>query len=140
MKEAFHASMKLITGEEVLAEICLSEEHGTEFFIVSDPIVVNETMQVDQEKGIAMAGLVPKKWQNYAFDGMSIIYKNHVISVSELDKFGIEFYERALIAAKMSTPIKKKVSSEDNIGFVGKVDSARKYLENMYDISNDVPE
>ena len=140
MNEAFHATLKLITGEEVLAEVCLSEEHGTEFFIVSDPIVVNETMQIDPEKGVAMAGLVPKKWQNYAADGMSIIYRNHVISVSELDKFGIEFYEKALLAAKMSTPVKKRVSSEDNIGFVGKVDNARVFLENMYNISKDVPE
>ena len=141
MTEAsFHATLKLITGEEVLAEVCLSKEDDQEFFLINDAIVINETMQVDQEKGIAMAGLVPKKWMNYSSDSMTIIYKEHVISVSELDRFGVEFYKKALMSARMSSPIKKKVSSKENVGYVGSIDESREYLEAMYDMSNDVPE
>ena len=137
---SFHATLKLITGEEVLAEVCLSSEGDQEFFLINDAIVINETMQVDQQKGIAMAGLVPKKWMNYSSDSMTIIYKQHVISVSELDRFGLEFYKKALMSARMSSPIKKKVSSEENVGYVGSIDESREYLEAMYDMSNDVPE
>ena len=141
MTEAsFHATLKLITGEEVLAEVCLSKEDDQEFFLINDAIVINETMQVDQEKGIAMAGLVPKKWMNYSSDSMTIIYKEHVISVSELDRFGVEFYKKALMSARMSSPIKKKVSSKENIGYVGSIDDSREYLEMMYEMSNDVSE
>ena len=141
MTEAsFHATLKLITGEEVLAEVCLSKEDDQEFFLINDAIVINETMQVDQEKGVAMAGLVPKKWMNYSSDSMTIIYKEHVISVSELDRFGVEFYKKALVSARMSSPIKKKVSSKENVGYVGSIDESREYLEAMYDMSNDVPE
>ena len=137
---SFHATLKLITGEEVLAEVCLSEEGDQEFFLINDAIVINETMQVDQQKGVAMAGLVPKKWMNYSSDSMTIIYKQHVISVSELDRFGVEFYKKALMSARMSSPIKKKVSSEENVGYVGSIDESREYLEMMYDLSQDVPE
>ena len=137
---SFHATLKLITGEEVLAEVCLSEEGDQEFFLINDAIVINETMQVDQQKGVAMAGLVPKKWMNYSSDSMTIIYKQHVISVSELDRFGIEFYKKALMSARMSSPIKKKVSSEENVGYVGSIDESRDFLEAMYDLSQDVPE
>ena len=141
MTEAsFHATLKLITGEEVLAEVCLSKEDDQEFFLINDAIVINETMQVDQEKGIALAGLVPKKWMNYSSDSMTIIYKEHVISVSELDRFGVEFYKKALMSARMSSPIKKKVSSKENIGYVGSIDDSREYLEMMYEMSNDVSE
>ena len=63
MRSSFYATIKLITGEEILAEATLTEENGSEFFLVNDPIVVNETMQVDHQKGIAVSGLVPKKWQ-----------------------------------------------------------------------------
>jgi len=141
MTEAsFHATLKLITGEEVLAEVCLSEEGDQEFFLINDAIVINETMQVDQQKGVAMAGLVPKKWMNYSSDSMTIIYKQHVISVSELDRFGIEFYKKALMSARMSSPIKKRVSSEENVGYVGSIDESRDFLEAMYDLSKDVPE
>ena len=87
-----------------------------------------------------MAGLVPKKWMNYSSDSMTIIYKEHVISVSELDRFGVEFYKKALVSARMSSPIKKKVSSKENIGYVGSIDESREYLEMMYEMSNDVPE
>lgn len=135
MRTSFYATIKLITGEEILAEATLTEENGVEFFLVSDPIVVNETMQVDHQKGIAISGLVPKKWQLYANDGMTIIQKHHVISISEMDKFGVEFYLKALIAAKMSSPIKRKVDSSENVGYVGTIDETRMLLEDLYESS-----
>ena len=91
MNESFHATMKLITGEEILAEVVLECENDTEFFLVSDPIIISETVQIDHQKGVAISGLVPKKWMLYSVDNTTIIYKQHVVSISELDKFGIEF-------------------------------------------------
>jgi len=140
MSNSFYATIKLITGEELLAEATLTEENGSEFFLVNDPIVVNETMQVDHQKGIAMSGLVPKKWQLYANDSMTIIHKQHVISISEMDKFGVDFYMKALFAAKMSSPIKRKVDSTDNVGYVGTVDETRMLLELLYQAAPHVPE
>ncbi len=140
MTSSFYATLKLITGEEILAEATLTEENGREFFLVNDPIVVNETMQVDHQKGIAVSGLVPKKWQLYANDSMTILNKQHVISISEMDKFGVEFYMKALLAAKMSSPIKRKVDSSENVGYVGTIDETRMLLEDLYESSPSVPE
>ena len=140
MEESFYATIKLVTGEEVLAEVTSMSENNVDFFLVNDPIVINETMQVDSQKGIAISGLVPKKWQMYANDSMTIIYKNHVISISQLDKFGTEFYSKALIAAKMSSPIKRKVDSTNNTGYVGNVQDSRGFLEKLYEDSLDVPD
>ena len=137
MSDSFHATIKLITGEEILAEATLMEENGFEFFVVNDPIVINESMQIDHQKGLAISGLVPKKWQLYASDSTTIIQKYHVISISELDKFGVEFYMKALLAAKMSSPIKRKIDSTDNVGYVGNIDDSRNLLEKMYEISCD---
>ncbi len=139
MQNSFHATMKLVTGEEVLAEICPTEENNTEFFVVSNPIVISEQMQLNHEKGIAVSGLVPKKWMMYCNDDMTIIYRQHIVSISEMDKFGTEFYNKALIAARCSSPIKRRVSSEENVGYVGKIDSSRGILERMIDESHDVP-
>jgi len=138
MQDNFFATLKLITGEEILAEVCPSEENEIDFLIVQNPIVISETMQIDQEKGVAVSGLVPKKWMLYSNDDMTIIYKTHVISLSELDKFGSEFYQKALIAARMSSPVKRKVDSRDNVGYVGNIKDHRKLLERMYDMSHDV--
>ena len=138
MNESFYATLKLVTGEEILAEITSMNENGSDFFLVNDPIVVSENVHIDHQKGIAVSGLIPKRWQLYANDSMTIINKNHVVSVSELDKFGSEFYSKALIAARMSSPIKRKVESSENVGYVGKVSDSRKYLEKMYEKSLDV--
>ena len=140
MDTSFHATMKLVTGEEVLCEVTPTKENGTEFFIAFNPIVVSEQMQLDHQKGVAMAGLVPKKWLMYGGDDMTIIYKNHVVSISEMDKFGVEFYNRALVSAKMSTPIKRKVDSSENVGYVGKTAESRTLLDKIYDMSPDLPE
>ena len=140
MNESFPATMKLVTGEEVLCEISPTEENGQEFFLVSNPIVVTEQLNLDHQKGVAVSGLIPKKWMMYSGDDLTIVYKQHVISISEMDKFGADFYKKALIAAKVSSPIKRRVSSEENVGFVGKIEQSRKALEKMYDNSLDVPD
>ncbi len=140
MNESFYATLKLVTGEEILAEITSMNENGSDFFLVNDPIIVSENVQIDHQKGIAVSGLVPKKWQLYANDSMTIINKQHVISISEMDKFGVEFYMKALIAAKMSSPIKRKVDSSENVGYVGTIDETRMLLEDLYESSPSVPE
>ena len=138
MPDNFFATMKLITSEEILAEVLPQEEDGTEFFVLNNPIIISETMQIDQDKGVAMSGLVPRKWMLYANEDMTILYKNHVVSISEMDKFGVDFYKKALIAAKCSSPIKKKVETKNHTGYLGKIEALRKRLKKAYDNSPDL--
>ena len=137
--DSFHATVKLVTGEEILTEIMECEENGQDFFIFHNPIIITENNHVDMQKGVVVSGLVPKKWMLYASDDMTIVYKQHVISMSELDKFGVDFYKRALMAAMASTPIKRKVDTNRHSGFVGKIEQFRSKLEDMYKDSPDVP-
>ena len=138
MSTPFYATMKLITSEEVLGEVMPQEEEGTEFFILSNPIVIAENHQIDTEKGVVMSGLVPRKWMMYANEDLTIIYKQHVVSISEMDKFGEDFYEKALIAAKCSSPIKKKVETKKHTGFLGKIEQMRTKLEKDFNDSPDL--
>jgi hypothetical protein len=140
MNEPFVASVKMITGEEVLCEVMLTEENGEELFLVSNPIVFDESSQIDAARGVVLSGLIPKKWMMFADDGMTVVNKQHVVSMSELDKFGIEFYNRALIAARASTPIKRKIESEDNSGYIGTIDKIRERLNKAFNESPDLPE
>ena len=138
-EDSFHATVKLITGEEILTEIVECEENGQDFFLFHNPIIITENNHVDMQKGVVVSGLVPKKWMMYSSDDMQVVYKQHVISVSELDKFGVEFYRKALIAAMASTPIKKKVNTERHSGYVGKIEAFRSKLEEMFTDSPDLP-
>ena len=133
----FFATLKLVTSEEVLGEVMPATENGTDFFILSNPIVIAENNQIDTEKGVVMSGLVPRKWMLYANEDMTIVYKQHVVSISEMDRFGTDFYKKALVAAKCSSPIKKKVESQKNTGYIGKIKQLRDKLEQVFDDSPD---
>lgn len=134
MSEPFFATLKLITGEEVLAEVAHELDHETndDFFTVCNPIVVNEMTKIDHQRGVMVSGLVPKKWMTYSNDDLTIIQKHHVVSISELDKFGIEFYMNALKVARISSPIKRNIKSTDNTGFIGHTETSREDLERIY--------
>ena len=142
MKEddTFFATMKLVTGEEVISEVMATDEAGEEFFVLGNPIVIGENQHVDTEKGVVISGLVPKKWMLYSNADLTIVYKDKIVSISELDKFGTDFYKKALIAAKVSCPIKKRVESDRHTGYVGKIEALRKLLQNSYDNSPDLTE
>ena len=137
-KDPFFATVKISTGEEVLSEILPTEENGEKFFVLNNPIVIHESTQVDSERGVVMSGLIPKKWMLFQNEELAILYPQHVISMSELDKFGIDFYRKALVAAKMASPVKRKVESDKNTGFVGKIEALRQTLESMFDSSPDL--
>ena len=134
----FFATLKLITCEEILSEVMPQEENDTEFFVLSDPIVITETPQIDKEQGVVLSVLAPRKWLMYSNEDLVIVYKNHVVSISEMDKFGIDFYKKALIAAKCSSPIKRKVETKNSTGYVGKIEALRKKLDKDYNISPDL--
>ena len=138
-EDSFHATIKLVTGEEILAEIIECEENGQDFFLLHNAIIITENNHVDMQKGVVVSGLVPKKWMMYSSDDLQVVYKQHVISVSELDKFGVEFYQKALVAAMASTPIKRKVETKRHSGYVGKIEAFREKLENMFSDSPDLP-
>jgi len=140
MLDNFHATIKLITGEEVLARVLPNQENETEFFVLNNPIVIAEETHINPEKGVAISGMIPKKWMMFANDDTTIVNKTHVVSMSELDKFGIDFYQKALIAARAASPIKKKVDSKNNSGYLGATKGFRERLEDLFKNSHDVPE
>ena len=139
MNESFYATVKLSTGEEILTEVMPCDEESEEFFVFHRPIIISENNQVDMQKGMVISGLVPKKWLLFSTDDMHIVYKKNVITMSELDKFGIDFYNKALIAAMASNPIKKKVETTRHSGYIGEIESFRSKLEDMFNESPDLP-
>ena len=130
--DSFHATVKLTTGEEILTEIVECEENGERFFLFHNPIIITENNHVDMQKGVVVSGLVPKKWMMYSSEDMQVVYKQHVVSISELDKFGVEFYNKALVAAKASSPVKRRVETDRHSGYVGKIEAFRDKLEDMF--------
>ena len=132
MNEPFYASLKLVTGEEVLAEAILSEENGVEFFLLNGAITIDEKTTVDHDKGVASSGLTPKRWPLFAPDDLTIVYKDKVVTVTELDTYGQKFYQKALITARVSSPIKRRMEGKDHTGYLGTTKEVREMLERLY--------
>ena len=132
MNDAFYATLKLITGEEVLAEAILSEENGVEFFLLHGAITVEQTTSIDSEKGVATSGLAPKKWPLFSSDDLTIVYKDKVVTVSELDDYGRKFYQKALITARISNPVKRKMEGSEHTGYLGSTKEVRERLEKLF--------
>lgn len=132
MNDAFYATLKLITGEEVLAEAILSEENGVEFFLLHGAITVEQTTSIDSEKGVATSGLTPKKWPLFSSDDLTIVYKDKVVTVSELDDYGRKFYQKALITARISNPVKRKMEGSEHTGYLGSTKEVRERLEKLF--------
>lgn len=132
MNEPFYATLKLITGEEVLAEAILSEENGVEFFLLNGAITIEEKTTIDQDKGVASSGLTPKKWPLFSSDDLTIVYKDKVVTITELDTYGRKFYHKALATARVSNPIKRKMESNEHTGYLGSTKDIRDMLERIY--------
>ena len=139
MNEQFYASLKLITGEEVLARVMKIVENDQELLLLDDAIIMEESNSVDPEKGTLTTGLSPRRWMNFGGDGITVVYKDHVITISEMDKYAIEFYEKAVLAARITSPVKKKLKQQEHTGYLGTTEDFRKYLEKMYKNSPDIP-
>lgn len=132
MNEPFYATLKLITGEEVLAEAILSEENGVEFFLLNGAITIEEKTTIDQDKGVASSGLTPKKWPLFSSDDLTIVYKDKVVTITELDTYGRKFYQKALATARVSNPVKRKMESSEHTGYLGSTKEIRDMLERIY--------
>ena len=132
MNGPFFATIKMTSGEEVLAEVCSNEENGVEFFILFNPIVVEENYTYDENAGTLTSKVSSRKWLRFSQDDMVIVYKDKVITISELDKYGIAYYQKYLVVAKIKSPVRREMRSREHTGYLGNIDDQRKYLEHLF--------
>ena len=132
MNDPFYATLKLVTGEEVLAEAIPCNENGVDFYILNGAIVVEENVTVDNDRGVAKTGLTPKKWPLFGPDDLTIVYKDKVVTITELDEYAQKFYEKALLTAKASNPVERKMDTKKHPGYLGSTQDIRKYLDRLF--------
>lgn len=132
MNEPFYASIKLTTGEEILTEVYLTEEKGEEVVLLSEPVVVDERSYFNDVKNAYITQYVPRKWLVTSNEDLIILKKEHIITMTEVDKFGKQFYLKSLLAAKVSSPIKRELNTEEHTGFLGSIEKQREYLESLF--------
>ena len=139
MEEEFYATMKLTSGEEIIAKV--SYDSDDDVVIIHNPRVVEKVEM--QKRGMIMEGIVFDDWINASHEDMFIIPRNQIITMVEVEEKFIGFYEDHLnnkfMYRKSRSPKPKSNSKRQNPksqeGFLGSIKEAKGFLEDIYNES-----
>ena len=129
MEEEFYATIKLISGEEVIA--CCSYLPEEEKVLLDNPLRV-ETAK--QRKGqLEVTGFALKEWISATFDNMFIVKRDHIMTMTEIEGEIVEFYEKTLNRLEGGKSLAGRGNKLPRTsGYVGSVKEMKKTLEEIY--------
>ncbi|UNH61288.1 methylamine utilization protein [Synechococcus phage S-SZBM1] len=138
--EQFHGTIKLITGEEILGEILVSEDPDTkqDLIFVQNP-AKTKIVELDEADGTGQrVGMGFMRWMNFSEEDFYVIDERSVISIAPMSKEAVSMYERWVKKEihNEEEPEKGHVPINKNMGLIGTVDEARNLLERLYKNSN----
>jgi len=127
MGEEFHAAIKLVTGEEIFALVCIDENDGDPIIILQNPVIMKVmTNQVGQYVKV-------KPWMEIPTDDFFIIKYDKIVTMTEVKEGQmIRFYERYINDEDVDIEMDGKVKISDKMGFISTVEDARKSLERIF--------
>jgi len=132
MEEEFYATVKLLSGEELISKVCyLSEEDKV---MLERPLMVENARQ---RKGqMEVSGFSLKEWISATFDTMFVIKRDHIMTMIEIEGEIVEFYEKTLHKLESG----KSLAGRGNklprgSGYLGSVKEMKKTLEDIFNKS-----
>ena len=142
--EEFFGIVKLTNGEELLAKMLVFEDSieqegtitGTDLLFVSAPAKVHATDMVKDGQRASLVGL--KKWMVFSDEEFFIIPEDHILSIAPMSSDTITMYKlfvKAEFKGESVDPASikhKEIPVNQNMGLVGKVEEARRNLENLF--------
>lgn len=139
MEEEFYATMKLTSGEEIIAKV--SYDYNDDVIIIHNPRIV-EKVEIEK-RGMIMEGIVFDDWINASHEDMFIIPRSQIITMIEVEEKFVGFYEDHLSDKSMyrkSRSTKRKSNSKrqnpkSQEGFLGSIKEAKGFLEDIYNKS-----
>ena len=138
MGDEFYSILKLVSGEEILASVCVDETGEEPIIIVHTPVtmkMINNGMYVKI-----------KPWMELADDDMFVFRTDKIITMSEVkDQKIIKIYERYVEEENEDNKINQllpaggEVKPDEKMGYISSVEDARKSLENIFKNNIDKP-
>ena len=133
MEEEFFSTIKLTSGEEIIAKVCyLPDENSV---LVENPMLVEKLTK--KHRGNSTGGFILKEWINSTYDTLFVIKMEQIITMSELDKKIKNFYlnniDPSVINKFNEDSIKIKPKEFSNqMGYLGSVKKTKEFLEDIY--------
>ena len=133
--EEFYFIAKLVSGEEIVGQGFAVEENGSTQIFVTDPVeiqVVTRTAGQATVKGVAM-----NKWMQFSNEDFFIINEKDIISIGGLSDEMIHMYKLFIKKTSEDQTVEdaikeSEVELDKNMGYLAKVEEARKRLEKIY--------
>lgn len=135
MNDKFFATIKLMTGEEIVAFVEVHDEG----LIVNNPLLLEDmSILEDLIEDVRSSGLKLSKWIKSTTDNFFFINDTKIITINELIEPGLSHYKKAVTEIseheKESTKkIKKRSTQKKYKGYRASVKDARIFFEELFD-------
>ena len=131
--EEFFGILKLVSGEEIIGRIIVTDENGTTLAFIQDPALVHSYDTAAQGKPAVAVGL--KRWMVFSDEDKILT----VAPLSTEATIMYQFFVKQELgpAKKKANPMAPDVVSEPSElnykqGYIGTVEEARKKLEDLF--------
>ena len=131
MGEEFHASIKLVTGEEIFALVSVDENDGDPILLLMNPVVM-KVMRNHVGHYVKV-----KPWMEISTDDLYVIKYDKIVTMTEVkEEETIQFYNRYLNDDDVDFEDDGRTKISDKMGYISTVDDAREMLENLYKLKD----
>ena len=128
--EEFYGVFKLLNGEEVLGKAVLTEDNGESLVFIQDP-VCTQIVTKELEDGRTVRGVGFAKWMQFSDEDFFILREKDILTVTSMSK-EVSFLYEAFIMDDDEKKNESKIDLEPSMGYLGKIDDARKLFERIY--------
>ena len=133
MEEEFLATIKLVTGEELISKCAYLPDEDS--LILENPMEVNHVNQ--QKKAVTTNGFFLTEWIHSTFDHMFVLPKQHVITMTEVEderiqKFYNESVEKHILQLTTFKESFEPQKFTRKMGNLGSIKEMKKSLEDIY--------
>lgn len=136
MEEDFLATMKLVTGEEIISKVSYMPDEDS--LVLENPMEV--TFVDQQRRNAKVQGFSLSEWIHSTFDHMFVLPKQHVITMTEVEDERIEKFYNESVQKHITQLTTFKESFEPQkfsrkMGNLGSIKETKKSLEDLFNRS-----
>lgn len=129
MEEEFYATIKLVSGEEIVSKVCYLPDE--------DKLLLDKPLQVEQAKqkkgNMEVTGFTFKEWVSATYEDMFVIRRDHILTMTEVDGEIQMFYEKTINRLESGRGLIGKGNKlPRSSGYLGSVQAMKKSLEEIY--------
>jgi hypothetical protein len=130
MEEEFYATLKLISGEEIMAKVCPIDEHNRIVLLVESPVLVKE-INISR---MNISGIQFEPWIKMSDDSLFFLDMEKVLTMTEIMNDDILMMYKKFVSKNerynKNKASKSKITKE--MGYISSLDEFKSNLEKLY--------